>query len=389
MLRHDERFTVNGRLINKKNRKHVYYILICVFAFSILLMTGCKKRITNVSIDSFILHKVDGLSGRADAVTYLDTNGIYTKLTSLHKKIKPEQEEGYRKLVDSMSIQTDRLTNLANDDVITVTVTYDTQLAESLRINLTDCVKNITITGLDVGTEIDVFKDLKVYITGTAPYAFASYSNESENPFIKNLSYEFVSDVTNLENGDIVKIKCNLDADIARQFLYYTDVTEKEYTVEGLDRFIYDQKEIDREALNEIINECEATIKAETDDTTTRMLYRLTGNSNYLYQDNNEWVDYISTESTNHIFLSKKPGSDAVYENIIILVFAVGLKNNYYSEDGFFLFQYTNGVLTSDGKFMIGRNNSELRYVCGTDFGSLYDELTGEIIHQYEAVFIE
>ena len=190
-----------------------------------------------------------------------------------------------------------------------------------------------------------------------------------------------------MKNGDVITIDCKIDAKTAELYYYYTDVTSMDYTVEGLDSYIYDSSQLDYSVLADIADECAEEIKAATDDTTTRMLYRLTGNSNYLYQDNNEWLDSLKLNQV--IFMSGHGDGSSQYENIILYVFEVTVANNYYSENGYFIFEYTNAVRNGSGEFMIGRNNPELRYVCGQDFDSLYNDVMQNTQVQYNSELLE
>ena len=107
----------------------------------------------------------------------------------------------------------------------------------------------------------------------------------------------------------------------------------------------------------------------------------------YLYQDNNEWLDSLKLNQV--IFMSGHGDGSSQYENIILYVFEVTVANNYYSENGYFIFEYTNAVRNGNGEFMIGRNNPELRYVCGQDFDSLYNDVMQNTQVQYNSELLE
>ena len=53
------------------------------------------------------------------------------------------------------------------------------------------------------------------------------------------------------------------------------------------------------------------------------------------------------------------------------------------------IFEYTNAVRNGNGDFMIGRNNPELRYVCGQDFDSLYNDVMQNTQVQYNSELLE
>lgn len=352
---------------------------------AMLLMTGCGQGKKELSVSPYILVNVSGLSGRAGATVYLDTAGIYTALAGVNAT--EEERAVYDGFVASMQISADRVMQLANGDRVTVTVTYDAGLAQELKINVTDFVKSVEVSGLNEGIQIDLFKDFEVIVSGVAPYAFVTYVNNSADPYISKLEYVIEGKASGLSNGDVITVKCNMDPAAAELYYYYTDVTSMSYTVEGLDSYIYDPAQLDNQVLSEIAGECAQVIRADTDDTTTRMLYRLTGSSDYLYQDNNEWVDNLRLNQV--IFMARSSKGSSPYENIIYFVFQAGIENNNYYEDGFFIFEYTNAIRSGTGEFLIGRNNPELRYVCGTDFDTIYNELTRDISYQYSSMILD
>ncbi len=356
-----------------------------VMLLGAMLLSGCSVGKKNISISPYILIDVSGLSGRAGAVAYIDTAGIYNALAG--SDASQEKKDEYRSFVDSLELSCDKLDKLANGDVINMTVTYDNEEADRLKLNVNDFVKSYQVEGLDEGQEIDVFKDLEVEVTGIAPYAFVTYTNNSTDPYIKNLEYVIEGKTAGLENGDVITIRCMIDEKTAELYYYYTDVTTMNYTVEGLDTYIYDSSQLDKEVLSDIAAQCADTIRSETDDTTTRMLYRLTGSSNYLYQDNNEWVDNIKLNQV--VFLSRSAQGASPYENVILYVFEAAIANNNYTEYGFFIFEYTNAIRSGDGEFMIGRNNPELRYVCGLDFDELYNDIVKDMEYQYSSQLLE
>lgn len=367
----------------KQCSKKLYILILLVLA--VLMAAGCKEELKQIAIAPYISLEVEGLSGRADAVVSLDTQGIYIALAG--EDASTEAKSVYKNFVDSLQVSADKLTAISNNDVITVTVTYNADIAEELGVSVTDFIKNITVSGLDEGTEIDVFKDLKLIVSGVAPYAFLTYENCSEDPYIKSLKYELTGDISNLSNGDKITINCKIDPKTAELYYYYTDITSMEYIVEGLDSYVYSSADIDYNVINEIAAECAQVIYDATDDTTTRMMYIVSGNTNYLYQDNNEWVDSLKLNQV--IFMNKTTSVTGIPENRFYYVFKAGISNHNYYEEAYFIFEYSNAVLAADGTFMIGKNNPELRYVCGQDFDTLYNELIRDYNMYYNSIILD
>lgn len=360
--------------------RHIFLVLACI-----LLLTGCDVGKKNLSVSPYILTKVTGLSGRADAKVYLDTEGMYIALAGIDATA--EQRAVYDDFIKSFGVTTDRLEGLANGDRIVVTVTYSQELADALKVNVNDFIKSVEVSGLTVGEEVDLFKDLEVSVSGIIPYAKLTVTNKSTHPYISQLTYQVNGDTTRLKNGDVINISTDYDAKTAEGYSIYTDVYEMDYTIVGLDQYIYDKSLLDTFALSEIASECADTIVSETEDTTTRMLYKLTKVTDYLYQDNHERVDSINLNQV--IFLSRDVEGTTEYENVIYFVFEAKIANTNYSSTGYYIFKYTNGIYGGDGKFYIGTNNPELRYVCGTNFDELYNELVGDSLVLYNSDIVE
>lgn len=360
--------------------KCLCFVLLCAAALG-----GCSSGKKQLSVSPYILINVSGLSGRASATIYLDTAGLYTALAGVGATA--EDRAVYDEFISSFRIEADRLSELGNGDRVTVTVTYNAALAEELKINVTDFVKSVEIAGLDEGYEIDVFKDLTVEVTGIAPYAYASCDNRSSDPYISGLEYTIEGKQDHLENGDVITIRCSFDPEEAALYYYYTDVTTMDYTVEGLDSYIYHATDLDYDVLNDIAAECAQVIRSETEDTTTRMMYMLTGSSDYLYQDNNEWVESLKLNQV--IFMSRKSPGNSAYENIIYYVFQAVIANDNYYEDGYYIFEYFNAIRSGSGEFLMGRNDPAKRCRYGVDFNELYSELTRDIEYQYSSVMLD
>ena len=355
------------------NKKYIWVlgiiVLFCAFAF------GCTAGHKEISISNYAIVNIEGLSGRANATLVVDYDGIYSALAGINANQK--EKDLYNGFVGSLSFSLDKYNGITNGDKLTLSVTYDDAIAKELKLNVTNIVRSYNITELYEGTEIDVFKDLSVIVSGVAPYATATFSNDSDDPYIKTLSYEFIGDSTKLSNGDTIVIKCNIDPKDAELYYYYTDRDTMSYTVSGLDTYITNPAELDYTKLNEIAADCADTIVSETEDTTTRMLYKLSGSSNYLYQDNHEKVDKI--ELRNVDFLMKNAYGEE--ENVILFIFYAVISNNNYTEDGYFIFKYQNALKDSEGNFYIGTNSPELRY----DYGQNLDELYSEYLRDYSA----
>ena len=126
--------------------------------------------------------------------------------------------------------------------------------------------------------------------------------------------------------------------------------------------------------LKQLDKKTSEAIVSLTKDSTFRMLYKGTGNTAYLYQQNDETAENI--ERTGCFFL-KKQGKEGNINNYLYFVYSAKVSNSESSEEMYFIFEYSQGYISVDGKFEINQDSLKDRYVVGTDYQSLYDEKIG------------
>lgn len=355
--------------------KRLYKILFLMVVMAMgAVMAGCNIGHRDIALANYAIINVDGLSGRANATLIVDYDGIYSNLVNSDKD--GNGKDYYRTFVDSLKYSLDKYEQISNGDKITLNITYDNAEAERLKLNVSNIISAKDITELAEGTEIDVFRDVELIIDGVAPYAKVTYVNNSTDPFISKLTYEIIGNTQNVSVGDKLTLKCNYDSKDAELFYYYTDKLTMDYVVDGVDSYIYDANQMDLKLIGDIAKACADTIETETLDTTTRMLYTLTGSSNYLYQDNHEKVDKIELIRVD--FFAKKGMVSGEDENATLLIFYAVISNSNYTEDGYFIFKYQNALVSPEGTLYMGVNSPELRYICGQDFDALYAEISRE-----------
>jgi hypothetical protein len=120
----------------------------------------------------------------------------------------------------------------------------------------------------------------------------------------------------------------------------------------------------------------------DTENTEDRMLYRLTGNTNYLFQYNKEWVDDISAMQV-ILCTPMSYENSGVKKNIIYVVLQAVVANSDYSEEGYFFFEYENGILSGDGTLYINHANPQQRYSCSSEYEELYNLLICPLQEDY------
>lgn len=123
--------------------------------------------------------------------------------------------------------------NLSNGDVVTVTLTYSKEIADSVGLVFENEVQTFEVSGLEDTVVVDLFEKLHVSFLGNSGAGTIQLVNLSDDPFLKTVVY--TADVAEgLSNAQIVTVTATYDADAAAAQGAEVEVTSREYTVETL-----------------------------------------------------------------------------------------------------------------------------------------------------------
>lgn len=345
---------------------------VSAIAIFICGICGCGLFKTGIKINQYITYEYDGVDGYTDLITDIDTESL---INDFSEKIGQDKQKEFSELVSSLQVTATKGKNLSNGDEISLSVSYDDTYIDYLNIRFKQNNLKITIDGLKEGELLDVFEDVKVEVTGTAPIATAQVVNESDNEFIKNL--EFVLDKTeNIERGDILNVTCSVDDEAAYALGYVVLEKEKSYCADYIDSYMFDEALMDRDVLSEVVNEAQDTVISSTEDTHSRMLYKITENTNYLFQYNKEWVENIEVKEIKLLKMQDLASysADLPVNKLYIILYAY-VTNADYGSDGYFCFEYDNVVLKADNTLQINHENPELRFLCNDDYDELMEQV--------------
>lgn len=229
--------------------------------------------------------------------------------------------------------------------------------------------------------KINVFDNVTVEISGIAPYARA------EVKLLEDVSWYDLEDFSlskseEIKNGDIITVSCNVPIEEARAAGYELILENKTYIVPPIDMYINDLNQLCGDILTEIVEEEMQAIREDTENLEERMLYRLTGNSNYLFQYNKEWIE--SAEVYKVILCTPMDYQNPECEkNIIYVVLKAVAANSDYKEDGYFVFEYRNAIITGDGMMYVNHENAKEAYYASSEYEELYQLLVESKAGQY------
>ena len=378
------------------NRRFKISTLIKVTVPAILIVLLIILRFNVFSESEFsparyVVVEVNGVDSRGRAEAYLDEESLYNALADNEDYETAKLK--YGEFVDTINISVSKNEELSNGDVITIRTDYDETVAEKLGITVDYSERSITVSGLKKGEELDLFSDVKIITGGTSPYVYATYINESENEYLASLEYK-IDKTSDLSIGDEITITCLIDETAAADNGYYYDVSEMKYTIAQADKYIDSPDEIDMSAIEALTKDNIQTITDETADTTYHMAYKVTGDSGYLYRDNNEAA--VSFELDRVTLANNTTGFEQKYENYILVFYKgyIALPKYTTEEDpydyveAYFCFMYSDAILTMNGEFAMAAGTNS-RFVCGSSYESAVKAVEEEIGNGYAVQNLE
>lgn len=353
------------------------FIVMCV----IMLLGGCGLFKTKIDLKNYINYSYDGIDGYTTLIFSIDTSGIENDFT---EKISENKIESFKKLISSMKISASKAENLCNGDTIVLNVSYNEEYCEASGVKFAGNDMEISIEGLQEGEVLDLFADIIVNVKGIAPLAVATIENKSSNEFIKNL--KFVLDKsTGFQAGDIITVTCEVDEKTAQDKGYVILEKSREYSTAGLEAYVDSSEKLDYNVLSEVVTEARAVVSSETEASQTRMLYKVTGSSNFLFQYNKEWIDSIELKEIRLLTGNAACNENGLPYNKLYIIFKAYVTNADHGSDGYFCFEYNNVLVDANGVMIINHDNQELRYLCDDNF----EELMVNVMKDCQGIYQE
>lgn len=346
-----------------------------------IAVSGCGLFKTGITLEDYISYECEGVNEYAELTASVNVEQI---LSDYDEKINEDNEESFRELLWGLQLDISKSENLCNGDEVTIHVDYDEELCKSAGVRFKNDTVKVTIAGLEEGELLDLFADITVEVKGTAPLATASLQNKSSNEFIRNLTFT-LDKTTGFMPGENLTVSCDVNYDMAKEQGYVVLQTAKEYDTSGIASYVQTGEEIRPEDLKPVIEEAQNTVISETENSQRRMLYRVTGSSNFLFQYNKEWIDSIELYDM-QLFTcidTMQITDETVPYNMLLIVFKAYVTNADHGSDGYFCFAYSNLVRNSDGSILIKHDNPQLRYLCDDNYEELMAKVSETILPIY------
>lgn len=229
--------------------------------------------------------------------------------------------------------------------------------------------------------KINVFDNVTVEISGIAPCAKAEVKLLEEVPWYDEKDFS-LSKSEEIKNGDIITVSCNITDETFNENGYERVLAEKTYIVPEFDMYINDMQQLSKETLSDIVNEEFQLLKADTESSQDRMLYRITGNANYLFQYNKEWLEQAEVCKI-ALCTPTDYQDDSKDKNIVYVFLKVIAANSDYKEEGYAAFEYKNVVLTGGGTLYTNYGTEKKEYITMSDYEELYKMLVEPKMGEY------
>lgn len=359
-----------------KNKKAVAVVAAVVVIIAIAAVSFIINR-NRVNLSKYISVDYTGANGFASANIKADNDKIYETVSK--GETSGEKLSKYRAFADSVKPHTDA-SDISNGESYTVEVQYDTQLADELGLNIVNDNYKIKAKGITDGQQIDLFENISVTFTGVSPDAAIDIKNNWEDDFLKNL--EIVPDKTDsISKNDEITISCKTSEDDFKRHGYIVSELSVKVKADKLSVYTNEATDIPADTLSETDKVCSQTIIDQTKDQTFRMLYRATGNKEYLHKKNDETAENI--QLVNKYFLKRKEKQDKITDNYIYLVYKATVKSSDAESEVYFIFEFSDSYVNADNRFAMEISDTDKRYTCSDNFELLYQNLINSKTEQY------
>jgi hypothetical protein len=252
------------------NKKVLGGIVGAVVLLVVIIIVATQPK--KFDLEDYIEISYDGYNGYASASATLDRDALYE---DIYKEIGEEEEiddledllEDSAQLVKAVSSIKLKVTseskNLSNGDKITVSISYNNDIAKKSDIKFKGKTVTETVKDLESVEEIDPFEELEVSFTGISPNGSIELKYNGDNSYISTSSFS-IDKRNGLRNGDEVTVSVESNDDYTLDYGYVIKKKEQKYTVSDLEEYIGEYKDLEKDFIDELKGEAEDTIYSYT-----------------------------------------------------------------------------------------------------------------------------
>lgn len=338
-----------GRLEKEQKKKFGKWIGITAIAIMIIAIIGTIiARPKSIDLSKYVIVDITGYDGYGKASWEFDRKNFkkdYGEKLKLTKKAQEENmglfspEDFVEYVFDGELNKSD---HLSNGETITFSwkEISDEEVGKIFKNKFKRKEVSVEVNDLEQIETFDAFENIEIEYIGCEPTAEAKVLNQAKDTFLQGLSYE-IDNGLNLSNGDVISVRVysqnqkELEAYCAEEYGKVPKTTVKEFTVEGLNKYVTAVDQIPEETLNKM--------KAEVED--------------HLRAQSVTWQKEVTLENVTYIgayALNQKEGRNS-RNNKIYLVYKIGVHEDF-TEEGvdnhinyYYYGRYDDVMLLADG----------------------------------------
>lgn len=364
-------------------------LLICVL-FS-LLFFGCSSK--KIDLMSFAAVEFSGLDGKGKARLDVDWGEFEKAVLSEKERDSLAAFAKVLELEGSVQYSVNKTDGLSNGDEVVISAEWDKETAKKYKVNFAAKEKKVTVSGLLVPTEIDLFGEVSIEYEGVAPFARAIVRNASSDAFLKTVNYT-IDNPSNLSNGDQIKVTAAYNESVAEANGYLAVHTEKTYVVEGIDEYIASYDKIDKGTLAKMDKQARDVIESKLADKFQYTSYLYPGSVS-AWKASFDSVSISNVELKNAYFFVLKKGMDKGYgdvSNSVFLIYEVQFSTNISPAEGDVVYlpvYYKDIVLRDNGAIDVVITDAFITNAKSDTFDNLYRDVVTANKAKYDYEEIE
>ena len=333
-----------------KMTKQLWALLIAVIAVvvvAIVALVVVKNQKKKVNINDYISVEYNGYETAGTAYVDFDETGFSEAVIKAQgKKLKNVKSlddldwsdladlmgSSNWDLIDSITFDVKPDSDLSNGDVVTVTASWNEDYEKKAGVKILSKEQEFTVEGLEEVKEVDPFEDIEVTFSGTPPYVYPNWTNNSEDDYLRYLWFNF-EDYDSLDVGDTVTLTVDESEENALANGYKFTQTSKEYTVSGVDSYVTSAADISADNLDSMKNEATDALDA-------------------YFANNNSYIGNSGFSYEGSYYLVAKNSDTWGDTNVLYLVFSTTVtsaENAFEPTVVYFPVKYTNIMALSDG----------------------------------------
>ena len=382
-----------------KMTKQLWALLIAVIAVvvvAIVALVVVKNQKKKVNINDYISVEYNGYETAGTAYVDFDETGFSEAVIKAQgKKLKNVKSlddldwsdltdlmgSSNWDLIDSITFDVKPDSDLSNGDVVTVTASWNEDYEKKAGVKILSKEQEFTVEGLEEVKEVDPFEDIEVTFSGTPPYVYPNWTNNSDDDYLRYLWFNF-EDYDSLDVGDTVTLTVDESEENALANGYKFTQTSKEYTVSGVDSYVTSAADISADNLDSMKNEATDALDA-------------------YFANNNSYIGNSGFSYEGSYYLVAKNSDTWGDTNVLYLVFSTTVtsaENAFEPTVVYFPVKYTNIMALSDGSQSFNtygdiEGYTELEYDDGwynvegyTDGAQMFNDLvvTQKVDYTYE-----